>query len=288
MINVANDKTEGLAVVSAICKKDKLVNRAKILEWEDVARKMPQVDIPVKHTMHGGMYAREITIPKGTVLTGDIYKFDHLDIMVSGDITVSTDGKEPARLTGFNFLSGLSGKKRAGFAHEDTRWITIHPIVGNTGDEVQSLITAASFEELSGFNSSVNKADYALFVSEIGMTQYQIDKQVYNSDDMLEGGHSLNNEQGLSIRRSEIDGKGIFAERPFSKGEMICFARAGGERTSYGRYTNHALFPNARVNLEADSVVFIAEKDISESEEITVNYRELLSSRALAGDLCQE
>ena len=143
------------ALDELLCVGDGRATKEKILAYEVMAKVMPQVDIPVKSTMHGGMYAREITIPKGTFLTGAIYKFDHLDIMISGDITVTTDDGERKRFTGYNFFEGLSGKKRAGYAHEDTTWIGIHPVVGDDPEEVQKFLTVETFEELAEFEEEV-------------------------------------------------------------------------------------------------------------------------------------
>jgi hypothetical protein len=140
-----------VSVISDICVGDKLSNRAAILEYEKFALEQPQIDIPVKNYIHGGMYAREITVPKDTILTGQIYKFDHFDVMISGDVTVSTDTGERKRLTGYNLLEGLSGKKRAGYFHEETVWVTFHPFTGKDGDEIQDFITVDSFEELEEF-----------------------------------------------------------------------------------------------------------------------------------------
>lgn len=127
----------------------KTTNRDNILKWEDYALTRPQVDIPIKHHIHGGMYIREAVIPAGLVITGQIYLFDHFDIMVSGDITVSTDTGETKRLTGYNLFEGLSGKKRAGYTHEETVWITIHAADGEDGDQIQESITVNSFEDLA-------------------------------------------------------------------------------------------------------------------------------------------
>jgi len=110
-MNMISSEESGLSVVGDICVKDKSSNRDAILKYEDYAKDLPQVDIPVIHHMHGGMYGREITIPKGTVLTGMIYKFDHFDIMISGDITVSTDDAQVIRMKGFNLFKGLSADK---------------------------------------------------------------------------------------------------------------------------------------------------------------------------------
>jgi hypothetical protein len=97
------------------------------------------------------MYVREITIPKGTILTGAVHKFDYVDIMLSGDIAVATpDGMK--RLTGINIMAGPAGRKRAGYAYEDTRWLTVHKTDATTSEGIEDVITVrnmAQFLELS-------------------------------------------------------------------------------------------------------------------------------------------
>tara|TARA_R110000782_G_scaffold209894_1_gene298050 strand:- start:118 stop:957 length:840 start_codon:yes stop_codon:yes gene_type:complete len=276
-------KEESVQIIGSLCVKNKLTNRQKILDYEKIAKEMPQVDIPVNHYIHGGMYGREITIPKDTILTGMIYKFDHFDIMISGDITVSTDGEEPKRLTGFNVFNGLSGKKRAGYAHEDTHWITFHPSEGVNGDEIQSDLTAESFEELESFYIDVNRIDYLNFVDSIDMTQEEITKQVENTADI-----NSDDLDGAYVSDSQIQGKGLFSYLTFLPGETIAPARVGNTRTNAGRYCNHALFANAEIIITESGADLVALKNIEESDEITVNYRHVLNHRLLKGDLCQE
>jgi len=97
--------------------------RQKIEALEEEWAKLPQVDIPEVHRFSGGIYCREIIIPEDTFLTGRIWKDDHFDVMVYGDMTV-TSGEGRKRLTGFNIFKGKRGKKRAGYAHSETKWIT--------------------------------------------------------------------------------------------------------------------------------------------------------------------
>lgn len=276
---------QGVEVISGICVKNKTSNRAKILECEEKYKDLPQVDIPPIHHIHGGMYGREITIPKGTILTGQIYKFDHFDIMVSGDITVSTDTGETKRLTGFNLFKGMHGKKRAGYAHEDTRWITFHPFhsADMDGEKIQTAITAKDFEELATFHADIARGDYHNFVIESGMTQEQITEQVENELDM---DHSQIDE--VYVGDSKIQGKGLFSYLSFRVGDKICDARIEGVRTIGGRYANHALFPNAKVEIKNKNAYLVAVRDIDEAEEITLNYRSVINTRFTKGDLsCQ-
>lgn len=274
----------GPAIISSICVKNKSSNRAKILEYEEMAKELPQVEIPVTHHIHAGMYAREITIPKDTIITGQLYKFDHFDIMISGDVTVSTDTGETKRFTGFNLLKGMSGKKRAGYAHEDTHWVTLHNFDGEDGEEIQKYITAETFTELENFHAEINRADYYNFVCSSGMTQEEILEQVENEDDMI-----TDTIESVFIGDSQISGKGLLSYLTFNSGDIICQARINDKRTLAGRYTNHAVFPNAEIIVTDNGADLIAIRDIEEGEEITVNYRDVIKNRFIKGDLlCQE
>jgi len=272
-----------LKVIDDICVGSRTLNRESLLKFEEFAKEQPQLEIPVKHYIHGGMYGREITIPKDTILTGQIYKFNHFDVMISGDITVSTDNGETKRFTGYNCFMGMAGKKRAGYAHEDTTWITFHPYTGKSGDDIQKFITAETFEELELFNVVINRADYLTFVNSIGMNQAQIDEQVNNKDDL-----SNLDIDCVYVADSKIEGKGLFSYRNFEAGDTVCLARENGKRTIAGRYTNHAIQPNAEIafidgewQLRALAPVFVG-------EEFTISYRDVLNNRLIKGDLCQE
>jgi hypothetical protein len=156
--NTKLEESKSLAIVAAVSSVDIQERRDKINALEVAMLQEEQVPIDVKHRFSGGMYAREITIPKGTLLTGRIHKFDHFDIMLSGDISVSTDTGEVKRLTGLNIMEGKAGKKRAGYAHEDTHWITFHSAEERNPEEMYEFLTCGSFEELEEFNHLLEKA----------------------------------------------------------------------------------------------------------------------------------
>lgn len=99
--------------------------RNKILSFEEELRKLPQTDIPPVHYFADGIYAREITIPKGTVLTGKIHKTEHLNIISKGEISVVTEEGNKRIVSPCTFVA-KPGTKRVGYAHEDTVWTTIH------------------------------------------------------------------------------------------------------------------------------------------------------------------
>lgn len=99
--------------------------RQKLMELESAMRQQEQIEIPTRHVFADGLYAREITIPKGALLTGKIHKHPHLNIISKGDISVLTEEGVKRIRAPFTMVSP-AGIKRAGYAHEETVWTTIH------------------------------------------------------------------------------------------------------------------------------------------------------------------
>lgn len=100
------------------------------LDLDKIEQAMVQAGEPIEilpvHYFADGIYAREITIPKGTILTGKIHKTRHLNVISKGRIAVWSPG-EPVRLINapFTFVAH-PGTRRLGLAHEETVWTTIH------------------------------------------------------------------------------------------------------------------------------------------------------------------
>lgn len=279
-----SSEQKGIDIVGAVCLPNKAAGVQALLALESKMKEFPQIDIPILHHFHAGMYARELTIKAGTLLTGRIHKFDHFDIMLSGDITVSTDDGQVKRLTGLNIMQGKAGKKRAGYAHTDTHWITFHSTNERHEDEMLNYLTCETFEELEDFNIAVNRADYSLMVESMGMSEDDIQKQVTNEADMM----AMPDEYDLAfVGESVINGKGYIADQLICGGDLIAPARIGDFRTDAGRYTNHALSPNAAMVVCGSGVDLMALKNIEPGEEITVNYRDVIDHRYSEGDLCQ-
>lgn len=99
--------------------------RADIIRLEQTMLAMPQLQIETNHYHVDGLYAREIHIPAGTVLTGKVHKAEHLNIVSKGEIIVWTeDGMK--RIKAPFVLPSFPGAKRVGLAIVDTTWVTIH------------------------------------------------------------------------------------------------------------------------------------------------------------------
>lgn len=121
--------------------------REKIDRLEALMLREPQVEIEPVHYFAGGLYAREITIRKGTLLTGKIHRTEHLNIISKGRIVVWTEDGMREVAAPFTMVSH-PGAKRVGYALEDTVWTTIHATTERDLVKLEEQLIAPSFAAL--------------------------------------------------------------------------------------------------------------------------------------------
>ena len=128
-------------------KQERLAIRGGINDLESAMMQMEQVTIKPVHYFAEGVYAREIFIPKGTVLTGKIHKTEHLNIISKGSIRVVTESGAHEIKAPHTMVS-LPGTKRAGYTLEDTVWTTIHATTETDFDKIEHELIAPTFDAL--------------------------------------------------------------------------------------------------------------------------------------------
>jgi hypothetical protein len=121
--------------------------RDNIIALETAMLKEPQVEIEPTHYFADGIYAREIVIPAGTLLTGKIHRTRHLNIVSKGKIAVVTEEGHKVIDAPFTFVAE-AGTKRVGFALEDTVWTTIHASQETDLVKLEDELIAPTFEAL--------------------------------------------------------------------------------------------------------------------------------------------
>ena len=124
--------------------------REKLARLEAALFSGHTLDLPVKHHFARGVYARELFVPKGTVIVGKIHKYSQVNIVSRGDMSVLTEDGIKRVKAGEHIVSG-AGIKRAGYAHEDTVWTTIHGTHETDLDRLEDELIAASFEDYDQF-----------------------------------------------------------------------------------------------------------------------------------------
>lgn len=123
-----------------------LPTRAKVQYIEDRMRELPQVAFQYKHYFSPGVYARELFIPAGTLLTGMIHKYTQLNIMSQGEMDVLVEDKIVRVRAPFTVVSP-PGTKRIAYAYTDTVWTTILGTHLDTVEEIEEHFIAKSEEE---------------------------------------------------------------------------------------------------------------------------------------------
>lgn len=93
--------------------------------------------LQVTHHLLNGLYAREIFLPAGTLLTGKIHNFDHLSVLSAGDVSVMTDDGIVRIKAPFTWPS-KAGTKRLIYVHSDTIWTTFHITATTDVDSLES------------------------------------------------------------------------------------------------------------------------------------------------------
>lgn len=233
--------------------------------------KMPQADIVTRHTFKPGIYERTITIPPWTVLTGAEHKTPYRVRLERGTIAVNTDAGI-VTLTGPHEFDAPAGVQRAGRVFEDeVVWTDIYDNPDDCRDiaTLEARLYAVPACGL-GENRERDRKDFALFLSQMGMSQPQMDAVVQIESDLI----PMPDGFAVELRDSPIHGQGLFALRDFALGEVICPGRLDGKRTPAGRFINHSTQPNAEPVKAGDDIHARALRALVAGEEILINYRD--------------
>lgn len=124
--------------------------RQQIFAIEAEIKKLPQLEIPVRHIFSDGIYAREITVPAQSLITGVIHKYPQINILSKGIIRVSIDEDIQEIAAPFTIASP-GGVKRIAFTITEVVWTTIIHTFLTDIDEIEKKYFAQSEEEYQEF-----------------------------------------------------------------------------------------------------------------------------------------
>ena len=111
---------------------------------------------PIDENYGCGSYARQMFIPKGTLIIGKIHRHQHLNFIMQGKVSVSTEFGPKYFEAPCIFVSEV-GLKRAVVAEEDTIWVTVH-LTKHLGEEnldkMEEEVISPSYKELGLIDST--------------------------------------------------------------------------------------------------------------------------------------
>lgn len=128
---------------------EKARTRARISNIEGLIAREEQMEFKIINYFSKGVYAREMFLPKGSIVVGKIHKFENLNIISKGEVSFfSIDGAH--QVTAPYTFVGSPGAKRVIFAHEDTVWTTIHGTDETDIDKIEEQFIAREYAEVDG------------------------------------------------------------------------------------------------------------------------------------------
>jgi hypothetical protein len=127
--------------------------RDKVFAAETYLKEQPQLQLETSHYFSKGVYAREIKIPAGTILTGEIHKFQNLNILSKGTMQVLTENGIQEVEAPFTVVSP-AGTKRIAYTLTDCVWTTIHGTDETNLKVIEHTFIAKSEEEWLEFCNS--------------------------------------------------------------------------------------------------------------------------------------
>lgn len=123
--------------------------REKVERLEDMLAQLPPVEIKVRHHFAPGTYAREITIPKDTVLIGAVHKTDNLVVLSAGRLRLVTESG-PVVISAPHTMICKAGAKNAAIALEDSVWTNFFATEETDPDKLVELLSYSTADELMG------------------------------------------------------------------------------------------------------------------------------------------
>lgn len=119
--------------------------RDRIAQLEADMRAAGAIELTVRHHFSKGVYARELHIPAGITLTGEVHKFANLNILSQGEISVLTENGMERVCAPFTIVSP-PGTKRVAYAHTDCIWTTVHGTDETDVDKIKSEFVVDTYE----------------------------------------------------------------------------------------------------------------------------------------------
>lgn len=108
------------------------------------------VQVPLREWFVEGIYAREVVMPKGTIVVGEIHKTQHLSVVSKGKVLLASEDGTEVLEAPYTYINKI-GAKRLLYILEDTVWTTFHRTDHTDLTSIRKELIADSFEELELF-----------------------------------------------------------------------------------------------------------------------------------------
>lgn len=120
--------------------------------------------LPLKHFVtDSGLYAREMIIPAGTIVTGKVKLHEHISVISAGFLTeVTTAGLQ--RIKAPYTMVSAPGTKRVVWAHTDVVWTTIHASEETDIERLEAELFVDAYSDVPGLQEAFKQLELELEV----------------------------------------------------------------------------------------------------------------------------
>ena len=116
-------------------------NSLTVEKVEESLLQEEQVDCPVVHHFSPGVYVREITMPKDSVIVGHKHKTKHLNIISKGScILVDLDTKDKTHIEAPCTFESEAGVRKVLYIVEECVWSTVHVTEETDIDKIEEIV----------------------------------------------------------------------------------------------------------------------------------------------------
>ena len=112
----------------------------KVRLVQNAMLKFPQIDLPVHHILHGGMYSRSLVIPAGVAIAGAFIQVP-TTLVVNGNVTVYAND-QAYEIDGYQVLVASAGRKQVFVAHADTNMTMTFATGATTVEDAENEFTS--------------------------------------------------------------------------------------------------------------------------------------------------
>ena len=146
-------------------KELRLNTREKILNFQQILiDKADEIDIvthqdsthfPLKHTFADGIYVRQMSMDKGSIVVGAIHKHLHVWFLLTGHISVATEDSTEDYIAPC-YVVATPGTKRVIYANEESIFVNIHKNPTNSQD-IEWLEKEIVAKDIKEYEDYINK-----------------------------------------------------------------------------------------------------------------------------------
>ena len=126
-------------------RRDRMVDFG--VECKRLADLHGEVKIPLREWFVNGTYTREVFMPEGAIVIGEIHKTEHISIVSKGKVLLASEEGVEVVEAPYTYVNKV-GAKRVLYIIEDTIWTTVHRTDETDVSKLRSELIADSYDDI--------------------------------------------------------------------------------------------------------------------------------------------